>query len=95
MSILLSKCQNSNKYPSKSNILLFKYIFTSLQQTPSEEELWYYGEISYDDAKQLVKNDGDCLVQYSRNQESYVLTVRCGGEVKHFIIIKTFYQVTI
>ena len=73
----------------------FKYTFTSLQQTPLEEELWYYGDISRDDAVELVKNDGDCLVRYSRNQERHVVTARCGGEVKHFVITKMLYQVTI
>ena len=66
-----------------------------LQQTPLEEELWYYGEISRDDAVRLVKNDGDCLVRYSNNQECHVVTARCGGDVKHFVIKKMFYQVTI
>ena len=73
----------------------FKYTFTSLQQTPLEEELWYYGDISRDNAVELVKNDGDCLVRYSRNQERHVVTAQCGGEVKHFIITKMLYQVTI
>ena len=51
--------------------------------------------MSRDNAVQLVKNDGDCLVRYSRNQERYVVTARCGGEVKHFVITKMLYQVTI
>ncbi|XP_065905743.1 uncharacterized protein [Dysidea avara] len=50
------------------------------------EEPWYHGEISRDDAVELLSEDGDYLVRYSDNQRCYVLTAMCEGEAKHFII---------
>ena len=55
--------------------------------------MWYFGEISRVDAEQLINNDGDCLVRYSKNQESHVLTAKWGGEIKHFLITTMFYEV--
>ena len=64
-----------------------------MQKIPLEAELWYYGEISRTDAEHLMTKDGDCLVRYSNNKESYVLTAKWGGEIKHFIITQIYCQV--
>ncbi|XP_065905069.1 uncharacterized protein [Dysidea avara] len=57
-------------------------------EVPLEEQPWYHGEISRANATQLLKNNGDYLVRYSKKQHSFILTVMCKGVVKSFIIHK-------
>ena len=52
-------------------------------ETPLEEELWYYGEVSRKDAEQLLRKDGDYLIRYSKDKGP-VLTMKWEGLAKHF-----------
>jgi len=50
------------------------------------DEPWYHGEISHEEAVELLTEDGDYLVRFSSNKDCYVLTAMCGRKPKHFII---------
>ena len=55
---------------------------------PIEEEPWYFGEISRDEAEKLLIYDGDYLVRYSSGQRGFVISTRCRGAIKHFVVKK-------
>ena len=57
-------------------------------EVPIEEEDWYFGEISRDEAEKLLSYDGDYLVRYSSGQRGFVISTRCKGSTKHFVVKK-------
>ena len=69
----------------------FDYIV--VHQIPLEEEDWYHGEVSRDDAIKLVKDDGDYLVRFSNAQTTHILTAKWDGKIKHFIFDEWHDQV--
>ena len=50
-----------------------------------EDEPWYHGEISRQEASGLLKKLGDFLVRYSAEKEHYTLSVKMDS-IRHFII---------
>ena len=57
-------------------------------EIPIEEEEWYFGEISRDEAEKLLLYDGDYLVRYSSGQRGFVISTRCKSATKHFVVKK-------
>ena len=55
---------------------------------PIEEEEWYFGEISRDEAEKMLMYDGDYLVRYSSGQKGFVISTRCKSATKHFVVKK-------
>ena len=57
-------------------------------EVPIEEEDWYFGEISRDEAEKLLTYDGDYLVRFSSGQKGFVISTKCKGSTKHFVVKK-------
>ena len=57
-------------------------------ELPIEEEDWYFGEISREEAEKLLTYDGDYLVRYSSGQKGFVISTKCKGSTKHFVVKK-------
>jgi len=55
-------------------------------QASLEDQPWYHGDISRNDAIPLLKKDGDYLVRFSNQQQQCVLTVMGEAIAKNFLI---------
>ena len=60
----------------------------SRSEVPIEEEEWYFGEISREEAEKLLLYAGDYLVRYSSGQRGFVISTRCTNAAKHFVVKK-------
>ena len=62
---------------------------------PVEIESWYYDNLTRIDVKQLLKADGDYLVQFSEKKQCYVLNTTSENEFLHFPIQKVKLKVCV
>lgn len=80
--------QYVNEIATKNLFNIKPFIVENDIQDDLENEIWYHGKISRNEAESLIRNDGDFLVRESLlNPGKYILTVMQGDTKKHLLLV--------